>query len=184
VRLLGVDPNTEKNVYARLTKFGPCVQLGELDDEVKPRYSSLRKDQLIETISLDEALELFKLPRTIGVLEELPIETNIGRYGPYLRHNNKFYSLENGDDPLTITLDRARELISIKREQEAKRIIKAFDENEEYQILRGKWGPYLKAGKKNIKLPKDKEPEEFSYEECVALAEKAPAKNRRSRKKQ
>jgi DNA topoisomerase-1 len=82
VRLLGVDPNTEKNVYARLTKFGPCVQLGELDDEVKPRYSSLRKDQLIETISLDEALELFKLPRTIGVLEELPIETNIGRYGP------------------------------------------------------------------------------------------------------
>lgn len=183
LRLLGIDPASGKNIYVRLARFGPCVQLGELDDEEKPRFSSLRKEQLIETITLEEALELFKLPRNVGEYEELPIDANIGRYGPYVRHGNKFYGLGEGDDPLTITQDRAIELIETKRKDDATRIIKSFEENEEFQILKGKWGPYLKAGKKNVKLPKDKKPEDLSYEECVELAEKAPAKKRGGRKK-
>jgi DNA topoisomerase-1 len=183
VRLLGADPASGKNIYARLARFGPCVQLGELDDEEKPRFSSLRKDQLIETISLEEALELFKLPRKIGEFEGVAIDANIGRFGPYVRHGNKFYGLEESDDPLTVSEERAIELIGIKRKEDASRVIKAFEENEEYQILKGKWGPYLKAGKKNVKLPKDKKPEDLTYEECVELAEKAPAKKRGGRKR-
>jgi DNA topoisomerase-1 len=183
LRLLGVDPATGKNIYVRLARFGPCVQLGELDDEEKPRFSSLRKEQLIETITLEEALELFKLPRSVGEYEGLPIEANIGRYGPYVRHGNKFYGLGEEDDALTVTQERAIELIDAKRKDDATRIIKSFDENEEFQILKGKWGPYLKAGKKNVKLPKDKKPEDLSYEECVELAEKSPTKKRGGRKK-
>ena len=183
LRALGVDPASGKNIYARLARFGPCVQLGELEDEEKPRFSSLQKGQLIETITLEDALELFKLPRLVGTFEDQNIEANIGRYGPYVRHANKFCSLEEGDDPHTVTQDRAIELIMAKRKEDASRVIKTFDENEEFQILKGKWGPYLKAGKKNVKLPKDKQPEELSYEECVELAEKAPAKKRGGRKK-
>ncbi len=183
VRLLGEDPATGKNVYARLTKFGPCVQLGELGAEEKPRYSSLRNGQLLETITLEEALELFRLPRTVGTFEDAPVEANIGRYGPYLRHNNKFYSLEETDDPLTVTLDRAVEIINAKRKEDASRVIRTFDENPEYQILKGKWGPYLKAGKKNVKLPKGTKPEELTYEQCVELVEKAPAKKKRYKRK-
>ena len=183
LRLLGTDPESGKNIYARLARFGPCVQLGELEDEEKPRFSSLRKDQLIETITLEDALELFKMPRAVGEYEGIPIEANIGRYGPYVRHGNKFYGLEETDDPLTVTEDRAIELIEIKRKEDASRIIKTFDENEEFQILKGKWGPYLKAGKKNVKLPKDKIPQDLTYEECVELAEKAPAKRRGGRKR-
>ena len=183
LRELGVDPGTGKNVYARLARFGPCVQLGELEDEEKPRFSSLRKGQLIETITLEEALELFKLPRLVGEYEGQAIDANIGRYGPYVRHGNKFYGLAEEDDPLTITTERAIELIEIKRKEDATRIIKTFDENEDFQILKGKWGPYLKAGKKNVKLPKDKVPEQLTYQECVELVENAPAKRRGGRRK-
>lgn len=183
LRLLGVDPASGKNIYARLARFGPCVQLGELDDEEKPKFSSLRKDQLIETITIEDALELFKMPRKIGEYEETLMEVNIGRFGPYVRHANKFYGLEETDDPLTISESRAIELIEAKRKNDASKVIKAFDENADFQILNGKWGPYLKAGKKNVKLPKDKKPEELSYDECVALAEKAPDKKRGGRKK-
>ncbi len=183
LRLVGVDPASGKNIYARLSRFGPCVQLGELEDEEKPKFSSLRKGQLIETITLEDALELFKLPRLVGTFEDQNIDTNIGRFGPYVRHAGKFCSLGEGDDPHTITQDRAIELILAKRKEDAARIIKTFDENEEFQILKGKWGPYLKAGKKNVKLPKDKIPEDLTYEECVELAEKAPAKKRGGRRK-
>ena len=183
LKTLGVDPASGKNIYARLARFGPCVQLGELEDEEKPRFSSLRKGQLIETITLEDALELFKLPRLVGTFEDQNIDANIGRYGPYVRHANKFYGLGEEDDPLTVTEERAIELIKIKRKEDANRIIKTFDENEEFQILKGKWGPYLKAGKKNVKLPKDKIPEELTYEECVDIAEKAPTKKRGGRKK-
>lgn len=183
LRELGVDPISGKNIYARLAKFGPCVQLGELEDEEKPKFSSLRKGQLIETITLEDALELFKLPRLVGTYEDINIDANIGRYGPYVRHNNKFYGLGENDDPMTVTEERAIDLIIAKRKEDANRIIKSFDENEEFQILKGKWGPYLKAGKKNVKLPKDIIPEELTYEECVELAEKAPVKKRGGRKK-
>ena len=183
LRELGVDPASGKEIYARLARFGPCVQLGELEDEEKPRFSSLRKGQLIETITLEDALELFKLPRLVGTYEDNNIDANIGRYGPYVRHNNKFYGLGEGDDPLTVTQERAIQLIDAKRIEDATRTIKTFDENEEFQILKGKWGPYLKAGKKNVKLPKDKIPEELTYEECVELVENAPVKKRGGRKK-
>jgi len=183
LRELGVDPASGKNIYARLARFGPCVQLGEIEDEEKPRFSSLRKGQLIETITLEDALELFKLPRLVGNYEDQPIEANIGRYGPYVRHANKFYGLGEGDDPLTVTEERSIELIDIKRKEDASRVIKTFEENEEFQILKGKWGPYLKAGRKNVKLPKDKKAEELSYEECVELVKKAPAKKRGGRRK-
>ncbi|MCK5701865.1 MAG: DNA topoisomerase I, partial [Cyclobacteriaceae bacterium] len=149
IRELGVDPASGKNIYARLARFGPCVQLGELEDEEKPRFSSLRKGQLIETITIEDALELFKLPRLVGTYEDQNIDANIGRFGPYVRHANKFFSLEEGDDPLTVTESRAIELIEIKRKEDAARTIKVFEENEEFMILNGKWGPYLKAGKKN-----------------------------------
>ncbi len=183
LRSLGIDPVTGKNVYARLAKFGPCVQLGEMEDEEKPKFSSLRKGQLIETISLEEALELFKLPHPVGEYEGQNIEANIGRYGPYIRHGNKFYGLGDEDDPLTVTIERAIELIEAKRKEDASRVIKTFEENEEYQILKGKWGPYLKAGRKNVKLPKGKKPEELTYDECVELVKKAPAKKRGGRRK-
>ncbi len=183
LRELGVDPKTGKNIYARLARFGPCVQLGELEDEEKPRFSSLRKGQLIETITLDDALELFKLPRIVGSFEDKNIDANVGRFGPYVRHNSKFYGLSEGDDPLTITEQRAIELIELKRIDDASRVIKSFDEDEDFQILKGKWGPYLKAGKKNVKLPKDKTPEDLSYADCVLLAENAPEKKRGGRKK-
>ena len=183
IRELGVDPASGKNIYARLARFGPCVQLGELEDEEKPRFSSLRKGQLIETITIEDALELFKLPRLVGTYEDQNIDANIGRFGPYVRHANKFISLEEDDDPLTVTESRAIELIEIKRKEDAARTIKVFEENEEFKILHGKWGPYLKAGKKNVKLPKDKKPEELTYEECVTLVENAPAKKRGGRKK-
>lgn len=178
VREVGVDPKTGKTIYARLARFGPCVQLGELEDDEKPRFSSLRNGQLIETITLEEALELFKLPRVVGTFEDQPMEVNAGRFGPYIKHINKFYSLGKEDDPLTVAEDRAIELIKAKRIEDAARLIKTFEENEEFQILKGRWGPYLKAGKKNVKLPKDKVPEDLTYEECVELAEKAPAKKR------
>ena len=183
LRELGKDPDSGKKVFARLARFGPCVQLGELEDEEKPRFSSLRKGQLIEAITLEEALELFKLPRHVGEYEGQPIESNIGRYGPYVRHGNKFYGLEENDDPLTVAEERAIELIERKRKEDASRIIKTFSENEEFQILKGKWGPYLKAGRKNVKLPNDKKAEDLTYEECVTLVENAPKKKRAGRRK-
>jgi DNA topoisomerase-1 len=184
VRELGIDPKSGRKVYARLAKFGPVVQIGDADEEEKPRFSGLKNGQLIETITLQEAMELFKLPREVGVYEDVPVEANIGKYGPYVRHGNKFYSLGKEDDPYNIDIQRAIEVIEQKRHEDANRTIKTFDENPEFQILRGKWGPYLKAGRQNVRLPKDKKPEELSYEDCVALAEQAKSKpkTRTSRK--
>lgn len=186
VRELGTDPETGKPVYARLGKFGPMVQIGdqpEEEDGEKPKYASLRKDQLIETLTLEDALDLFKLPRTVGEFEDAEMVVGIGRFGPYVRHNNKFVSLEEDDDPYSIGEDRAKELILAKREADAKMVIKEWDENPDIRVLNGRFGPYIKAGKKNVKIPKDKKPEELTLEECVELAEKAPEKKRFARRK-
>ena len=183
-RELGVDPKTGKKVYARLGRFGPLVQLGETEGEEKPKYAPLRKDQFIESISLEEALDLFKLPREIGEFDGAEMTVGIGRFGPYIRHNNKFVSIPKEDDPYSITAERAVELIKAKREQEANKIIKEFSERPDIQVLNGRYGPYIKAGKKNVKIPKDKKPEELSLEECVELANAAPEKKKgRGRKK-
>ena len=182
-RQLGEDPKTGLPVIARLGKFGPMVQIGNTEDEEKPKYASLQKGQFIETITLEEALELFKLPRKVGEYEGEEMIAAIGRFGPYVRHNDKFYSLGREDDPMTIGEKRAIELIEEKRKAEANKYIKVFDENPDIQVLNGRYGPYIKAGKKNVKIPKDKVPAELTLEECVTLAENAPEKKGRGGKK-
>ena len=180
---LGIDPKTGKIVIARLGKFGPIVQLGGDDEEEKPQYASLRKGQFIESMTLEDALELFKLPREVGEFENKPMQAAIGRFGPYIKHDGKYVSIPKTDDPYTIEEDRAIELIKAKREADANKFIKVFDENPDVQVLNGRYGPYIKFGKKNVKIPKDKEPKELTYEECVELAEKTPEKKARGRAK-
>ena len=180
-RELGSDPKSGKKVYARIGRFGPMVQIGEVSDEEKPRFASLRKEQSIQDITLEEALELFKLPRKLGTYEGKEVSANIGRFGPYVRHGDKFCSINTDtDDPLSIELNRAIEIIEAKKKEELERIIKTYDEDPSFQILKGRWGPYLKAGKKNVRLPKDKEASELTFEEVKKLADAAPEKGKRT----
>nr|WP_321354053.1 type I DNA topoisomerase [uncultured Draconibacterium sp.] len=186
-RILGVDPKTGKEVSVKIGRFGPLAQLGEASQEEgaeKPQFSSLRTGQHIETITLEEALDLFKLPRELGNYEEKKVTVAIGRFGPYVRHDNKFVSLGKEDDPYSVQLDRAIELIEAKREKDRKAVIKKFDEDAELQVLNGRWGPYIKHGKKNYKIPKTTKAEELSFEDCMKIIESAPEpKSRRGRKK-
>ncbi len=185
-RELGKDPESGKPVYVKLGKFGAYVQIGENpsdDNEIKPRYASLRKGQLMENITLEEALELFKLPRLVGQFEDLEIIAAIGKFGPYVKHDGKFVSIPRDEDPLSISQQRAIELILEKRKLEAEKYIKTFPENDTIMVLNGRYGPYIKAGKKNVKIPKGKVPEELTLEECLELAEKAPERRGRARKK-
>lgn len=182
-RELGVDPKTGKNVYAKLGKFGAYVQIGENPDDnggEKPKFASLRPGQFIENISLEEALELFRLPREVGEFEGKPLTVNIGRFGPYILHDKKFVSIPKTDDPYTIQADRAIELVIAKREADARKTIKEFEENPDIKVLNGRFGPYIKAGKKNVKIPKDKVPAELTLEECLELVEAAPEKKTRA----
>ncbi len=186
-RILGVDPKTKKTVSVRMARFGPVAQLTDPNDaEAKPEYAGLRRDQKLELITLEEALELFKLPRVVGTFEDKEIVAAIGRFGPYLRHDGKFYSLKKEYDPHTVSEEDAIIVIEAKRVADAEKFIKAFDEDPTFPILNGRWGPYLKAGKKNVKLPKDREPISFTFEECVELANNAvesKGKKRTFRKK-
>ncbi len=183
-RILGIDPATGKQVSVRMARFGPVAQLTDLKDEdAKPEYAGLRRENKLESITLDEALVLFKLPRAIGEHEDEEVTAAIGRFGPYVKHNGKFYSLKKEYDPHTITLEEAIEVIEAKRKADAEKVIKIFDENPEYQILNGRWGPYLKAGKKNVRLPKDREPDSFTLEECIELAENYVPGRSRTKKK-
>jgi len=184
-RDLGIDPASGKPVFARLGRFGPLVQIGESSDEEgaeKPRFASLLSDQLLEKITLEDALELFKLPREAGIYEGLPITVAIGRFGPYVKHDGKFASLTKEDDPYTIIESRAIELIEAKRKADAERFITVFKENPDIQVLNGRYGPYIKAGKKNVKIPKGTDPKSLTLEQCIELAEKAPEKKRRGKK--
>ena len=178
-RVLGEDPVSGKPVIARIGRYGAMAQIGAVSDEEKPRFASLLKDQSIESITLDEALDLFKLPRTVGDYEGEPVSAAIGRFGPYLRHLNKFYSLGGEDDPFTVELDRAIVLIEEKRKLDLEKTIKTFQENTELQVLKGKYGPYISMGKRNYKIPKDKEPKELTLQECLEIIENAPAKKGR-----
>ena len=182
VKELGVDPKTGLNVYAKLGKYGAYVQLGENpddDSDWKPKFASLRQGQFIENVTLDDAMVLFKLPRELGEFEESKVVANIGRFGPYVLHNKKFVSIPKDEDPYTITFEKAVELIKEKRIADANKTIKLFDENPDIQILNGRYGPYIKAGKKNVKIPKDKEPADLTLEECLELAANAPEKKGR-----
>lgn len=184
-RELGNHPESGKPVIARLGRFGAMVQIGETSDDEnaeKPQYASLRKGQFIESITLEEALELFRLPRQVGEFEDKVMTAAIGRFGPYIRHDGKFVSIPKDLDPLEITAEQAEELILAKRKADAEKFIKSFDENPEVQVLNGRWGPYIKFGKKNVKIPKGVEPKELSYEDCVELEKKTPEKKGRRKK--
>lgn len=181
-RELGVDPKTGKNVYVKLGKFGAYVQVGENPDDnggEKPKFASLRPGQFIENITLEDALELMKLPRQMGDFEEKPVVVAIGRFGPYVSHDKKFVSIPKEFDPYTISYEKAVELIQNKRIADANRTIKLFAENPDIQVLNGRFGPYIKAGAKNVKIPKDKDPKELTLEECVELAANAPERKGR-----
>jgi DNA topoisomerase-1 len=180
-RELGIDPKSGKKMIVRLGRFGPIAQIGETVEgsDEKPRFASLRKGQFLESITFEDALELFKLPREIGLLEDKPMIVAIGRFGPYIKHDNKFYSIPKEDDPLEISETRGKELIAAKRKADAEKLIKAWDENPDVKVLNGRWGPYIAAGKKNVKIPKDREPASLTLEECLALAENAPERKGR-----
>jgi len=183
-RILGTDPKTGHQVSVRMAKFGPVAQLTNLkDEEAKPQYAGLRREQKLESITFEEAIELFKLPRNLGVFENEEVVIAIGRFGPYVRHIGKFYSLKKDYDPYTVDLEEAIEVIEAKRKADSEKTIKVFEENPEYQILNGRWGPYLKAGKKNVRLPKDREPDSFTLEECIELAENYVPNRGRSKKR-
>ena len=180
-RDLGVHPENGKKVSVRIGRFGPFVQVGESEDKEseKPLYASLRAGQSIETISLEQALELFKLPKKVGQFEDKDMTVAIGKFGPYVRHDSAFYSLPKEIDPLDLTEEQAIELIVTKRKRDAERVIKTFAEAADVKVLNGRWGPYIEFGKQNVKIPKDKEPTELTFEECKALADaeaKAPKK--------
>ena len=184
-RNLGNDPKTGKPVFVKIGRFGPVVQIGSAEDKDKPQFAQLPSDKSIETITLEEALELFKLPRELGDYEGITVTVGSGRYGPYILHNRKYVSIPKEDDPLTITLDRAIELIKEKREAEEKRHLKVFDEDDKIEILNGKYGPYIAYDGKNYRIPKAKHEsaEELTYEECMEIIKAAPEPKARGRKK-
>jgi len=183
-KLLGQDPVSGENIFVRIGRYGPMVQKGDADPENKPKYSSLKKGQSIDTITLPEALDLFKLPRTIGLFEDEEVVASAGRFGPYVRHKSAFYSLAKTDDPLEISLDRAIELIREKRKKESEKIIREFPEKDDLKLLNGRYGPYLSYQKQNYKIPKAKDPSKLTLEDCLKIInETEPSKSSRAKKK-
>lgn len=171
-RELGVDPKSGEPVIVRLGRFGPLAQIGRVEEGgQKPRYASLRRDQLIETITLDEALRLFDLPRHIGEFEGEELVIGIGRFGPYVRHGGNFVSLEKEDDPYTVDAPRAVELIEARRKRDAERTLRVFSEDESMRVLRGRWGAYLSYEKKSYRLPKEFDWEAATYADMLKIVE-------------
>lgn len=184
-RLLGTDPATGRTVSVKIGRFGPMAQMGRRDDEEKPRFAALRPGQSIHTITLEEALDLFKLPRQLGDYEGATVTVGVGRFGPYVQHNKLYVSIPRDTDPCGISLDEAIQLIEAKRQDEANRHIKSFDEEPELEILKGRFGAYIKYKGKNYKLttPKGTDPTSVSLEQClemVAAQDAAPKKKRTS----
>jgi DNA topoisomerase-1 len=191
-RKLGIDPKTGKTVYVRIGRYGPMAQLGESSagsgesegDAEKPRFATLRKDQRLETITLEEALTLFELPRTLGQYENHDVTAAVGRFGPYVRHKSAFYSMKKGvDDPFTIDLNRAVQLIEEKRESERQKIIKTFEENKEVRVLNGRWGPYISHNKMNYKIPKNTDPQTLTLADCLKIVEEGQKKPKTTRRR-
>ena len=183
-RELGFDPESGKRIIARMGRYGPMVQIGETTEEEKPRFAKLKTDQSIETIQLTEALELFKLPRILGDFENEQVQVNIGRFGPYLAHDKKFYSLSKEYDPYAIKLEEAIPIIEEKRKAKDERTIKVF-EKEKIQLLKGPYGPYIKKGLRNFPIPKEKQDDvqSLSIEEVQAMIEHAIANPSRGKRK-
>ncbi|MDH3977612.1 MAG: type I DNA topoisomerase, partial [Gammaproteobacteria bacterium] len=181
-RELGIDPKSGKPVSVRIGRYGTFVQIGTREDEDKPKFAGLRPGQKMVTITLEEALELFKLPRKLGETPEgEPVSASIGRFGPYVRYGDKFASIRE-DDPYTITLERALVVVAEKKEEDANRLILDFEE-EGIQVLNGRYGPYITNKEKNAKVPKDREPNSLTLDECIELLAKAPLRKKRGSKK-
>ncbi|WP_405225588.1 DNA topoisomerase I [Lentisalinibacter sediminis] len=181
-RELGTDPKSGKPVTVRMGRFGPFVQIGTKDDEEKPKFAGLRPGQKMNELDLDAALELFKLPRKLGETPEgEPVSASIGRFGPYVRYGNKFVSIRGDDDPYTINVERALELVREKKKADAERIIQDYPD-EGIQVLKGRYGPYVTDKNKNAKVPKDREPASLTLEECKELLAAAPARGRGRKK--
>ena len=185
-RVLGTDPKSGRPVSVKIGRFGPLVQIGTPEDAEKPLFASLLKGQSMSTITLEEALKLFDLPRTLGDFEGKTVVVGIGRFGPYIRHDGKYVSLPKEFTPQGVSLEDAIMLIQQKREQESQRLIKKFDEDDELELLNGRFGPYIAYKKKNYKLPKGSEPASLTFADCMKIvedADKAPAKKKPARKK-
>ena len=188
-RILGNDPASGKPVSVKIGRFGPIVQIGSATDEDKPRFAQMKPGQTLETITLEEALSLFSLPRTLGEFEEQPVSIGAGRFGPYIKFGNTYVTLPKTHDPLTVSYEDAIELIEAKRKAEAERIIKSFDEKPELQVLNGRFGPYIAFDGNNYKLPKNVVPADLTLEECIDIVNKqkeggkAPAKRQYTKKK-
>ena len=170
-RILGVDPKTGRQLSVKIGRYGPLAQIGTSEEEEKPIFASLLRDQSIESITLEEALELFKLPRQLGDYEGKVMTVAIGRFGPYIRHDSSFYSLPKGDDPMEVSAERAVEIIEAKRLADKNKIIKTLGENEEYQVLNGRFGPYFTYEKANYKIPKSIDPVTLTIEKCMELVQ-------------
>lgn len=184
-RELGNDPKSGRPVFVKIGRFGPVVQIGTADDKDKPQFAQLPADKSIETITLEEALELFKLPRELGDFEGSKVSIGTGRFGPYVLHNRKYVSIPKEEDPMTITLERAIELINEKREAEQKRHLKTFAEDSKLELLNGRYGPYIAYDGKNYRLPKNKmdNVEALTYEECMTIIKEAPEPKATRRRK-
>ena len=185
-RVLGTDPKSGRPVSVKIGRFGPLIQIGTPEDTEKPLFASLLKGQSMSTITLEEALKLFDLPRTLGDFEGKTVVVGIGRFGPYIRHDGKYVSLPKEFTPQGVSLEDAIILIQQKREQERQRLIKKFDEDDELELLNGRFGPYIAYKKKNYKLPKGSEPASLTFADCMKIvedADKAPAKKKPARKK-
>ena len=179
-RQLGNDPKTGRPVFVKIGRFGPVVQIGAADDEQKPQFAQLPTDKRMDEITLDEALELFKLPRTVGQFEGSDVVIGAGRFGPYILHNKKYTSLPKTEDPMTVTLDTAIKLIEEKRLQEAQRHIKQFEEDAKLEILNGRYGPYIAYDGKNYRIPKAQHDKaaQLSYEQCMEIVNATPVKKK------
>jgi len=184
-KLLGVDPQTGENIFVKIGRYGPMVQLGNTDSEQKPKFAGLKKGQSIDTITLDQALDLFKLPRKLGEYDASEVIVSIGRFGPYIFYKSKFFSLPKEEDPLSVTLERTIEIIVEKQNLENQKILKEFQDNGELiQVLNGRYGTYLSYKKQNYKIPKGTDPRLLSLEECrTIISTTQPSKSKTKKKK-
>lgn len=178
-RILGTDPKSGKQISVKIGRFGPMVQKGTQDDDEKPEFASLQKEQSISTITLEEALKLFELPRSVGEYEGKNIQVAIGRFGPYVRHDNKFVSLPKGADPYTVTEQEAIELIEDKRKKDREKLIKSFDNDPDLQILNGRFGPYIAYQKANYKIPKTTDASALTYEQAMEIVNKTDTSDKK-----
>ena len=170
-KMLGIDPASGKKVYVKVGRFGPVAQIGDTESDEKPRFAGLKKDMSIESVTLEEVLKLFDFPRILGEYEGKEITVAVGRFGPYVKHDNKFYSLAKTDNPALVDCDRAIEIINEKRQKDLNNIIRTFDQDPDLRVLNGRFGPYITYKKSNFKIAKSVDPATLTYEQCMAIVE-------------